>query len=128
LEWRFESAGDVYPSTMHAEIMGLLHEQGAPGSDFDAAELIYGELISNVIRHAHGPIIIRLDWSSEFPTLSVTEGGHYVPPPIGLPSDPFAESGRGLFIVKTLAKDLQLIDASGRSAVCATLPVRRRDA
>ncbi len=114
---------------MHAEIMGRLHAEGTADSDFDAAELIYGELIGNLIRHAQGCVTIRLDWSDEFPTLSVNDEQRYTAPAISLPRDPLAESGRGLFIIKTLARDFKLVDADGSgSAACAILPVRRRPA
>ena len=90
LEWRFESAAEIYSSTMHTELMALLRREGAADSDFDAAELIYGELVSNLIRHARGKVTVRLDWSGESPTLSVCDEGHYIAPAISLPSDPFA--------------------------------------
>ncbi len=129
MKWEFASTDDIYPSGMHAEIMQTLHAEGAADSDFDAAELIYGELIGNLIRHARGNVTIRLDWNDEFPTLSVSDQQRYAVPAIGLPSDPLAESGRGLFIIKTLAREFKLIDSDGcGSAACAILPVRRQPA
>jgi anti-sigma regulatory factor (Ser/Thr protein kinase) len=129
LEWQFETANEIYPSSLHAEIMALLRREGAADSDFDSAELIYGELISNLIRHARGRVTVRVDWSAEFPTLSVSDEQRYAAPAISLPSDPMAESGRGLFIVKTLAKEFTLRDdGSSGSAACAILPVKRRPA
>jgi anti-sigma regulatory factor (Ser/Thr protein kinase) len=125
VEWRFKSSEDIYPSSTLAEIMALLRGEGAPNSDFDAAELICVELISNLIRHADGPVTIRLDWTDDFPKLSVgAEGKRFVAPAISLPADPLAESGRGLFIIKALARDLSLPGAGG--VTCATLPVSRR--
>jgi anti-sigma regulatory factor (Ser/Thr protein kinase) len=127
VEWRFESAGEIYPSSMRSEILALLREHGSPEGDFDSAELIYGELIGNAIRHARGKVVVRLDWTDEFPTLSVCDEERYDPPPICLPGDPWAESGRGLYIVKALAKgfEVKAAESSGSSA-CAILPVRRR--
>jgi anti-sigma regulatory factor (Ser/Thr protein kinase) len=129
LEWRFESADQIYPSMMHTELMALLRREGAADSDFDSAELIYGELISNLIRHARGRVTVRLDWSGESPALSVCDEARYVAPAIGLPSDPFAESGRGLYIVKTLARDFAMIDGEQTgSSANAILPVKRKSA
>jgi len=127
LEWRFESVGEIYPSSTLAEIMALLRAQGAPDSDFDSTELICVELFGNLIRHARGAVRIELDWSGEFPRLSVIDvEKRSAAAPICLPADPLAESGRGLFIIKALAKDLRLIDTGGEGSVtCATLPVRR---
>jgi anti-sigma regulatory factor (Ser/Thr protein kinase) len=127
LEWRFKSARDIYASAIQAQLMELLRRKGSPDSDFDAAELICVELIGNLIRHAQGPVTIRLDWSGDFAKLSVVDDAKcYVPPPISLPADPLAESGRGLYIIKALARDLSMSgagDAGGTT--CATLPVRR---
>jgi anti-sigma regulatory factor (Ser/Thr protein kinase) len=129
MEWRFESATEIYPSTLHTELMNVLHEFGAPDADYDAAELIFGELIGNIIRYASGRVTVTLDWTAEFPTLRVADGDRYAARAIDLPADPFAESGRGLFIVKALAKAFAVDDTSDvGSAACATLPVRRRAA
>ena len=126
LEWRFKSAEEIYPSAMQTQLMALLRAEGSPDSDFDSAELICVELIGNLIRHARGPVTIRLDWSEEFAKLAVIDEQRFVAPAIGLPADPLAESGRGLFIIKSLAKDLSLLDAGhGGSTTCATLPVKR---
>ena len=127
VEWRFKSSQEIYPSSMQAEIMALLHREGAPDSDFGAAELICVELIGNLIRHARGAVTVNLDWSGEFPKLSVLDDAkRFVPPAIGLPADPLAESGRGLFIIKALARELSLPQAGGASGPsCVTLPVRR---
>jgi anti-sigma regulatory factor (Ser/Thr protein kinase) len=127
LEWRFKSAREIYASAMQAKLMELLRRDGSPESDFDAAELICVELIGNLIRHAQGPVTIRLDWSGEFPQLSVSDDAkRYAAPAISLPADPLAESGRGLYIIRALAKDLSLSDGGGTGGTtCATLPVRR---
>ncbi|MGD0471642.1 MAG: ATP-binding protein [Candidatus Velthaea sp.] len=126
MEWHFKSVGDIYPSAMQGELMELLRREGAADSDFASAELICVELIGNLIRHAHGPVTIRLDWGGEFPKLSVSDAKRYVAPPVCLPADPLAESGRGLFIIKSLARDLSLPGAAeAGSTTCATLPVRR---
>ena len=128
MEWRFESAQQIYPSTMREEFMATLHRYGTPDSDFASAELIYGELISNVIRHARGKIRVRLEWSAEFPTLWVHDEERYFAKGFELPSDPLAESGRGLYIVKALAKDFRLTRDGGDGSIAqAILPVRRSD-
>jgi anti-sigma regulatory factor (Ser/Thr protein kinase) len=127
LEWRFESVGEIYPSSTLADIMALLRAQGASDSDFDSAELICVELFSNLIRHARGAVRIELDWSGEFPKLSIIDvQKRSAAAPIRLPADPLAESGRGLFIIKALAKDLRVSSTGGDGSVtCAALPVRR---
>lgn len=126
MEWRFDSAEHIYPSSMRQELLAMLHHHGTPDSDFGSAELIFGELISNVIRHARGKVRVTLEWDGEFPTLCVHDEGLPVKEIFELPQDPLAESGRGLYIVKALARDFRLTSVKPNGAMaCATLPVRR---
>jgi anti-sigma regulatory factor (Ser/Thr protein kinase) len=75
----------------------------------DRAELVFGELLGNVVRHAPGSVEISVDSNDEWLVLHVFDSG----PPIGparhrLPDDVFSERGRGLFIVEQLAADIQI--------------------
>lgn len=100
----------------------------ADGSDIDAAELIYGELVGNAERHAGGGSVeVRLEVAGEGrPTLVVRDHGP------GLrrrasSDDPLAESGRGLAIVETLARGFAVTDApDGGTEARAVLPVLTR--
>jgi len=124
VEWKFDSASEMDAHRLRREFMELLHARGA--GDFDAAELVYGELIGNAVRHAPGRITVRLAWDGDCPTLVVHDEGRSFQPKIALPYDPLAESGRGLFIVRTLALDFRVEDVVGDgSRVIARLPVHR---
>ncbi|MEA2719208.1 MAG: hypothetical protein QOJ39_1072 [Candidatus Eremiobacteraeota bacterium] len=48
-----------------------LEHYGHPASDFNAAEAVYGELVSNCVKHAPGEIRIEFRWSDS--TLAVTD-------------------------------------------------------
>jgi anti-sigma regulatory factor (Ser/Thr protein kinase) len=127
LEWQFETGDELDASAMQAELIEHLRRDADPAGDLTAAELIVGELLSNVVRHARSPITVRLDWCGEFPTLSIAEAARYEHPAIALPSDPLAESGRGLFIIQALAKEFAVVDGLHVGTVAhATLPIRRR--
>jgi PAS domain S-box-containing protein len=79
------------------------------GSDFvESAELVFGELLGNVVRHAPGPVEIAADLGADSLVLHVTDSGR----PLSvsdrhLPDDLLSERGRGLFIVSQLAADLR---------------------
>lgn len=97
-----------------------------PPTDVDAAELIYGELVANTVRHAGGAVEVRLERAdSHPPVLVVRDHGP------GMRTnrrrahrDPYAESGRGLGIVELLAQHVAVADAEGGGTVVrATLPV-----
>ena len=96
----------------------------APPCDVDAAELIYGELVGNTVRYAKGAVEVRLELCDDLPVLVVRD---YGPGLDGISAvrrrDPYAESGRGLDIVATLARTMAVERAEGGGTVVrATLP------
>jgi anti-sigma regulatory factor (Ser/Thr protein kinase) len=100
-----------------------------PPSDVDAAELIYGELVANTVRHARGAVEVRLEHADqEQAVLVVRDHG----PGLGAARaesgrDPLAESGRGLAIVEMLASNLAVEGAEGGGTIVrATLPITAR--
>jgi anti-sigma regulatory factor (Ser/Thr protein kinase) len=75
----------------------------------DTAELVFGELLGNVVRHAPGPVEISVDLDDDSLVLHVIDSG----PPLPsverqLPEDALSERGRGLFIVQQLASDVRI--------------------
>jgi signal transduction histidine kinase len=124
MEWRFDSRNEMDARRLRHEFMDLLRAGGA--GDFHAAELVYGELVGNAIRHAPGKIVVSLDWDDDCPLLTVHDEGESFLPEIRLPADPMSEHGRGLYIVRALALslDVENIDGDG-SQVFARLPVHR---
>ncbi|MBV8148008.1 MAG: SpoIIE family protein phosphatase [Candidatus Eremiobacteraeota bacterium] len=67
------------------------------------AELIFGELLGNIVQHAPGPVEIQLFCDGRGAFLHVIDSG----PPFdfsnSLPKDVLSERGRGLFIVRHIA-------------------------
>ena len=95
-------------------------------SDVDGAELIFGELLGNVARHAPGAIDVRLRWNGLIAILEVADHGPgYSVDDVHLPGD-FAESCRGLFLVSAFGRDLTVRSEAGRTTTTVTLPVLRR--
>ena len=124
MEWNFESSSEIDARRLRRELIDLLRTQGH--GDFDAAELVYGELIGNVVRHAPGRIKIRLDWEDDLPVLTVGDRAQPFSVNAKLPEDIMAECGRGMFIIKTLVRDFHIRDVPGDGTeVRVTLPVYR---
>lgn len=95
-------------------------------SDLYGAELIFGELLGNVARHAPGAIDVRLRWNGPVAILEVGDDGPgYSIDDVHLPGD-FAESSRGLFLVSAFGRDLAVRHENGRTTTTITLPVSRR--
>ncbi len=109
------------------DFAAFLRRYGTPESDYDAAEVIFGELVANVVRHAPGSIRVRVEWTSAAPTLHVSDcGGGFTWSP-DLPHDPFSECQRGLYIVQSLSSDVRVRGRAGEgTCVSVTLRVAAR--
>lgn len=96
--------------------------------DLFTVELILGELLANTVEHAPGPVTIDLDWSGNAPVLTIVDTGPGLERfDLHLPRDTFDENGRGLFLIKALARELTVEAAPQRGAkITVVLPVNRR--
>jgi anti-sigma regulatory factor (Ser/Thr protein kinase) len=126
VSWSFDSTAAAANGARRAFLACLASKDSGASIDLAAAELIFGELLGNVVRHAPGPVEIMLDWSGELPVLHVLDSG----PGFRsrrkrerLPVDDLSESGRGLFIVNACATQFSVRNRNGRGThASATLP------
>ena len=103
--WRFD-AGDVSTATRaRRAFCASLRSRGIAAKMLPNAELIFGELIGNAIRHAPGIVDVVVDYSTDQPVLHVLDRGVGFRHISRLPADPLSESGRGLFIISSVAED-----------------------
>jgi anti-sigma regulatory factor (Ser/Thr protein kinase) len=125
--WFYESADALPALNARCDFVRYLRDRATRQSDVEAAEIIYGELVSNVIRHAPGPICVGLDWGVEgVARLKVSDEGsgfHYLP--VAAP-DAYSEEGRGLFIVAALAQAVRVEKRDRGSSIAVALPVYLR--
>jgi anti-sigma regulatory factor (Ser/Thr protein kinase) len=108
-----------------------LRGHAGAGAECDAAELIFGELLGNVARHAPGSVEVTLRWNGPTAILEVYDNGPgYEVVPAQLPADAFSESSRGLFLVAAFGGvDLRTYRTpDGRNVTHVILPVRKRRA
>jgi serine phosphatase RsbU (regulator of sigma subunit)/anti-sigma regulatory factor (Ser/Thr protein kinase) len=106
--WSFDTMDAEAAQRARTEFALQLSKAGAQSEDIYTAEIVFGELIGNVVRYAPGPVEVFADWSGPTPVLHVLDHGpgfFYAP---RLPRDPFAESGRGLFIVSAMTEDFNV--------------------
>ena len=105
-----------------------LGEFAPDGTDLSGAELIFGELVGNVVRHTPGSAEITLEIIDSDAFLHVADEGPPIVHAAGAPED-FAESGRGLLLVESLARSLTIERMRNGNRVTAELPLRldRRD-
>ncbi len=126
-EWSLVTEDAREATRARIAIRGFLAlEADAARSDLDAAELIVGELVANVIRHAPGAISINVSWKGHEAILVVKDRGPGVPAVRRAPNEN-ATSGRGLFLIQALARAVEIDAQPGRgSRVIVHLPVHRR--
>lgn len=104
----------------------FLRSNGTSERSVHTAELVFGELLSNVVCHAPGPVEISVECHEETLVLRVIDSGA----PIALaewrlPEDILSERGRGLFIINQLAARVRIEHvANYGNHISVTMPRR----
>jgi anti-sigma regulatory factor (Ser/Thr protein kinase) len=129
-EWSFHSSHSYSAHTARREVMQFIEQfADAQTGTFDA-ELILGEILANTVEHAPGLVNMEIDWSQPSPVLTVVDAGPGLERFVAtLPEDDFTEDGRGLFLVKALAKEVRVESAqSYGTKMTVVLPLTRKGA
>jgi anti-sigma regulatory factor (Ser/Thr protein kinase) len=113
--WRFDAEDATAAHAARASFIAGLRPMVKPDADLDGAELVFGELTGNVVRHAPGPIDIGLAWDGPVPVLHVVDRG------AGFEYEQHEaaamdEGGRGLAIVELLADEVRVRRLPGRGS------------
>lgn len=125
-DWIFDAQDARAALLARAAYCAYLREQADDSSDFAGAELIYAELVANVVLHAPGPIWIVVAWNEDGrAALRVRDSGRGYNPAAAISRDGLAESGRGLIIVASIAERMSVSRSDDGATVTAVLPVRR---
>jgi serine phosphatase RsbU (regulator of sigma subunit)/anti-sigma regulatory factor (Ser/Thr protein kinase) len=103
--WAFTSDDVDAARTVRQAVSKTLADHGMTTDALGAAELLFSELLGNVVRYAGGFTEIALDLGGTSPVLHVLDRGRGFRHLPKLPADVLAESGRGLYIVAALAED-----------------------
>jgi anti-sigma regulatory factor (Ser/Thr protein kinase) len=112
--WSFDAENAQAADDARHEFLDRIVSLGWKGDALNAAELIFGELIANVVRHAPGPVEIYLDLTNKAtPVLHCIDRGSGVLRKPSLPDDPLSENGRGLFIIDQLSHGLEVEHVDG---------------
>lgn len=112
-------------------VVADLEARDVPEAIIDEAELVLSELVANSLRHA-GPLsdgTMRVHWKAknDIVEIEVSDGGGQSVPAVRRAA-PWAPSGRGLRIVRSLAHEWGVIEDRGIITVWAAIggPSRRR--
>jgi anti-sigma regulatory factor (Ser/Thr protein kinase) len=123
--WKIDSGDYESAAGARKEFAAYLHDAAAPGSDCQAAILIFGELIANAVTHGRGSVQAYVGPGVPFAILWVEDAGEgfaleRVEPPVS-----GQLGGRGLLIAKSLARSINAARvADDRFRVTVELPVR----
>ena len=121
--WRFSVRDPAAAREARREIVAMLSERGATDADTALAELVFSELLGNVVRHCSDDAEFALDLSGDVPILHALDRGPGFTYNARLPKDIMSDSGRGLFIVRSLISDLNITRRTdGGSHARAVLP------
>jgi anti-sigma regulatory factor (Ser/Thr protein kinase) len=121
--WMYESRDAATALIERASFMRALTRHRGGRLDVTAAKIVYTELVTNVVRHAPGPIRIVLIADGRDVILDVSDCGSRFRYEPRLPADCYSEGGRGLYLVSQVAVAVRLEPrAPMGSRVLATLP------
>lgn len=111
--WAFDAENAQAAHDARSQLVAYLRERAPQGADIGGAELVFGELVGNVVRHAPGPIEVQVEWAGSQPVLHVIDRGRGFLRDPSLPVDMLSESGRGLYIVSQLTEALRIERIAG---------------
>lgn len=125
--WRLDTTIAKEAARLRHAFRDYLEAYGHPAGDFDAAEMLYGELVANCAYHAPGRLRIEFRWYDS--TLSVIDGCDR------LRSWPFSTCDscpettvHGFTILSALTARVQVAhDPSGGTRTSVVLPVLRNE-
>jgi PAS domain S-box-containing protein len=127
--WGFDSSDAQDAGRTRREYVERLRAVGLTDDETSSAELVFGELVGNVVRYAPGSITTILDVSGLAPVLHVIDDGRGFEFRPRLPVDLLSERGRGLFLVTAFAEELSVERRrGGGSHARAVLAGRTRSA
>jgi anti-sigma regulatory factor (Ser/Thr protein kinase) len=106
--WSFFADDARAAADARQHFMEFMRGRSEDPSFLARAELIFGELLGNVVRHAPGPVEIDLVAGSDGMSLHVIDSGAPFHNTNQLPADVLSELGRGLFIIQKLAKNVTI--------------------
>ncbi|HTD37080.1 MAG TPA: SpoIIE family protein phosphatase [Candidatus Limnocylindrales bacterium] len=106
--WAFDVGDSAAAYAIKRDFVTAVKEEYGESGDINACEIIFSELVGNVLRYAPGRLSLGLSADSRGLWLHVMDDGPGFEGPPTLPADVWSESGRGLFLVGALAKELEI--------------------
>jgi serine phosphatase RsbU (regulator of sigma subunit)/anti-sigma regulatory factor (Ser/Thr protein kinase) len=105
--WQFDVRDGDAAGNARAKFVTSLRQRAFTPDACANAELVFGELIGNVLRHVNhsGNVEVAVNHGGSDSVLHVMDHGRGFNHISRLPRDPYAEDGRGLFLIAALTED-----------------------
>lgn len=132
--WSFDVSDQTAATAARREVVAVLRDRGASDTDTSLTELVFSELLGNVVRHCSDCVEFAIDLSGDVPILHALDRGPGFTYNARLPKDIMSDSGRGLFIVHALTTELSITRRTGGGSharavlpfgICLRQPERR---
>jgi PAS domain S-box-containing protein len=123
-DWSFDANDARAAQAARKSFVGRLRAAGVNEENRVACEIVFGEIVGNAARYTPGPVDVALLRDGSSARLAALDRGpgfrwNAAPPP-----DEMAESGRGLFLIGTLGREVRVEHIAGfGSYVEVVLPV-----
>jgi anti-sigma regulatory factor (Ser/Thr protein kinase) len=123
-EWRIQGGDLPSVSAARRDFSRYLEATNAGDNEGrDDSALIFGELVANAVKCARTSVVVVLR-ENGWTELCVTDDGDCFENALATPQPLYAQSGRGLYIVSRLARDLHVVVVDHHCEVTAVLPIR----
>jgi anti-sigma regulatory factor (Ser/Thr protein kinase) len=107
--WSFDALDPEASRASQRAVGQRLLDAGIGDDRLAIAELVIAELIGNTVRYAPGPVEMLFEREGSVSIVHVLDRGPGFEFAARLPPDIFSESGRGLFLIASLAEDLHVV-------------------
>ncbi|MEA2786107.1 MAG: hypothetical protein QOF71_2211 [Candidatus Eremiobacteraeota bacterium] len=106
-DWSFDANDGRAAQQARGSFVARLVDEGVGDDDRLAYETVFGELVGNAARYTPGPLDLVLRRDAGGLVLCALDRGPGFDWKAALPRDAYAESGRGLFLIEVLARDVR---------------------
>ena len=124
--WDFDARREEAARQVKAEFMAALRALGPFAPDPAVAEIVFGELLSNVVQHTPGRVRVQLGVRDGRVVLAVEDGNptfaHNGASSHAQPPQWDAERGRGLFLISKLCPEVSVVPTREGKVTTVVLP------
>jgi anti-sigma regulatory factor (Ser/Thr protein kinase) len=124
-EWSFDARDEDAATRVKRALFWHLADHIEPDESVNM-EIVYGELIANVARHTPGPADVEIERSGGDIILRVADQGRPFDATVPAEVDFLSESGRGMFLIASLASAFSVSRQGGGNCVSVSFPVNAK--